>query len=755
MNLQEIFAKFINFVAETKVLSFLDGDFFTFQDEKGNEHEIKLDYDLIATHFPYTLKDLKKAVLFNGDTVVGPGYCVGNEIYELKELEYLDVRVTNFHISEEILQMTKLKTLFINATENKTKFTLEILKKHKSLENLGFIDRYTADYQLVFALPKPKTVYKEWIINGFGEYVVQKHIDTLKKYFQTKRDEFHQIEFFNWGICLAEKKYTIYLYEENGAYADRNNITLLLCNDSKEQINRDDIYFEFLSHFVEAGLQIVEDKIFVLPADGNSYPRDEDYISLKEVKQAIARKQIHINHYSEKYTINEVIEKFGGVKFKKKIFSESYNDENNIPFYPIKALSVKDFKLFKDIKIDQLSPNVNIIIGKNGVGKTSFLQAITLVYANAIANDNEHKFLSKRLDEDKTIPYTDKYCEIEIETEDEPKKNRRILSSFNRSEDLIFKDDFIVFSYGVNLFSHEKLDHTTFAEQIFEGSCSQINVSSIFKDYTDEFYNPVRVLNTLIEMGKAEKLKVETLRVIRNIIVKTINDFLAISDNDIKIIQNENGVYSFFNNTKDFGLGELSEGYRANILLVSNIIMQIIAARSTMFKNTSLESIYDFVKGSFTVKGVILIDEFDRHLHPSWQRVFLNKIIEILPKIQFFVTTHNILATQSAEGYKALIINTITGDINAEPIKKGYDFETIYNLYFGGNNEFLGVDTQRHLTEFRNLIDDIYNKKIKPNSKKLKLLTDILLSENMSEFVQAVVTMELAKMQRITNQKTV
>lgn len=39
--------------------------------------------------------------------------------------------------------------------------------------------------------------------------------------------------------------------------------------------------------------------------------------------------------------------------------------------------------------------------------------------------------------------------------------------------------------------------------------------------------------------------------------------------------------------------------------------------------------------------GIVLIDEVDMHLHPSWQQTVLNELSEAFPKLQFIVTTHS------------------------------------------------------------------------------------------------------------------
>ena len=39
--------------------------------------------------------------------------------------------------------------------------------------------------------------------------------------------------------------------------------------------------------------------------------------------------------------------------------------------------------------------------------------------------------------------------------------------------------------------------------------------------------------------------------------------------------------------------------------------------------------------------GVVLIDEVDMHLHPSWQQTVINDLTRAFPLVQFIVTTHS------------------------------------------------------------------------------------------------------------------
>lgn len=82
----------------------------------------------------------------------------------------------------------------------------------------------------------------------------------------------------------------------------------------------------------------------------------------------------------------------------------------------------------------------------------------------------------------------------------------------------------------------------------------------------------------------------------------------------------------------------LSDGVRNMIGMVADI-----AHRMAML-NPALE---DFV--TTETAGVVLIDEIDLHLHPSWQRTIVNDLKRTFPKVQFIVTTHSPFIIQSLE----------------------------------------------------------------------------------------------------------
>lgn len=87
---------------------------------------------------------------------------------------------------------------------------------------------------------------------------------------------------------------------------------------------------------------------------------------------------------------------------------------------------------------------------------------------------------------------------------------------------------------------------------------------------------------------------------------------------------------------------ELSDGYRSILSLTFELIRQLV---------TCYGAEVVFAAGTpatINVPGVVLIDEVDAHLHPSWQRRVGFFLTEHFPRIQFIVATHSPLVCQAA-----------------------------------------------------------------------------------------------------------
>jgi energy-coupling factor transporter ATP-binding protein EcfA2 len=92
-------------------------------------------------------------------------------------------------------------------------------------------------------------------------------------------------------------------------------------------------------------------------------------------------------------------------------------------------------------------------------------------------------------------------------------------------------------------------------------------------------------------------------------------------------------------------VNQLSDGFRSILSLTFELIRQLARVYGdkevfTQNKDNSL---------SINLPGIVMIDEIDAHLHPSWQTRIGQWFTRYFPNMQFIVTTHSPLICRAAE----------------------------------------------------------------------------------------------------------
>jgi len=125
----------------------------------------------------------------------------------------------------------------------------------------------------------------------------------------------------------------------------------------------------------------------------------------------------------------------------------------------------------------------------------------------------------------------------------------------------------------------------------------------------------------------------------------------------------EEGEYWFEINGTKAPFGALSDGYRAYIGWIADLLYHICMGAP---------------KGAKLVdnRGIVLVDEIDLHLHPEWQRSVIATISETLPNLQFVFTTHSPIVAGSVNKENIFVMETTS---DGASVVKQYD-ERIYGL---------------------------------------------------------------------------
>lgn len=87
---------------------------------------------------------------------------------------------------------------------------------------------------------------------------------------------------------------------------------------------------------------------------------------------------------------------------------------------------------------------------------------------------------------------------------------------------------------------------------------------------------------------------------------------------------------------------ELSDGYRSILSLTMELIRQLAA-------HYGPGGVFGEDARTVVAPGIVLIDEADAHLHPTWQQEIGLRLKRLFPRIQFVVTTHSPLVCQAAD----------------------------------------------------------------------------------------------------------
>ena len=92
----------------------------------------------------------------------------------------------------------------------------------------------------------------------------------------------------------------------------------------------------------------------------------------------------------------------------------------------------------------------------------------------------------------------------------------------------------------------------------------------------------------------------------------------------------------------------LSDGYRNVIKIVTDIATKMCILNPYLEKDTLK-----------LTPGIVVIDELDLSLHPTWQRRIIRILKELFPKVQFICATHSPFIIQSLEPGELIALDTI------------------------------------------------------------------------------------------------
>jgi predicted ATPase len=87
-------------------------------------------------------------------------------------------------------------------------------------------------------------------------------------------------------------------------------------------------------------------------------------------------------------------------------------------------------------------------------------------------------------------------------------------------------------------------------------------------------------------------------------------------------------------------LPELSDGFRSVIALATDMMQHFAASYESMT----------------TAEGLVLLDEVEVHLHPRWRMTVISQLRTVFPRVRFIATSHDPLCLQQTEAGEVVVM---------------------------------------------------------------------------------------------------
>ena len=324
----------------------------------------------------------------------------------------------------------------------------------------------------------------------------------------------------------------------------------------------------------------------------------------------------------------------------------------------IKELELKNFRCFEHMSL-MLHSNMNVMVGVNGTGKTTILEAIRIFIGAVFCELDkiENKISSPSItDDDVRLHNLERQYSVEIQgildidkellhegiaswdrvleryggkTKFGNGKNAKELS---KNIQTLIRDGEetavpIIAYYSTDRYKKEKKNTGLEAD----GSRLRGYYNALDSMTNIWFFLNIIKTETLWELQSGKQSII--LSMVRKVIAGCVPGCAEIV-HDVKydklIITQRDG--------EKIPFSSLSDGVRSVLSMVMELSLRCYLLNPYLGENAPL----------FT-PGIVLIDEIDLHLHPEWQLHILNDLSAMFPRVQFIVSTHAPLILSSVK----------------------------------------------------------------------------------------------------------
>ena len=338
----------------------------------------------------------------------------------------------------------------------------------------------------------------------------------------------------------------------------------------------------------------------------------------------------------------------------------------------LKNVTIKNFKAISDMTLE-FQEGINLLIGDNGAGKTSVLDALSIglggylagitgVPSKNILSDQVRFEVVKMGEASSALKYqipTEVECTLNVEENKDYHWVRRRKDEHPNSKTTVSDRAICEYAYALTNGMSETLPVLSYQSEARVWQQKRGDFGSVLKEkLNDRRQGYIGCLDYSLDIkGIKEwclKMEMEAFRSATKIAeyeaFKKLTASAMQKMNDLPTCpeiyysrQVEDMVYE--ENGQIMPISYLSAGYQSFLWMVMDI-----AYRAAILNPNVFESLGQ-------IPGIVLIDELDMHLHPKWQWNVIKALKETFPKIQFIIATHSPIVISSCKHERLIRIS--------------------------------------------------------------------------------------------------
>lgn len=370
----------------------------------------------------------------------------------------------------------------------------------------------------------------------------------------------------------------------------------------------------------------------------------------------------------------------------------------------IQTLTLTNYRGARSLSLD-LHERLNVFVGVNGAGKSTMLDAATIMLSWVVSRIRHSGTSGRPISED-DIANRQSSASLELVCGHDNQtitwrlaKSRRGMGSPDKPSELTQLSDYAksvqshiaadVSNANIPLFVYYPVNRAVLdiplrirGQQSFDRLTAYddaLTTGANFRTFF-EWFREREDLENEIKVRSGEASPAETTAIsdhpdpqlvaVRNALNQVLPEFqnLTVRRSPLRMEIEKEGQLLTVN--------QLSDGEKCLIAMVSDLARRMAIANPT---GNPLDG-----------EGIILIDEIDLHLHPKWQRMIVPRLLDVFPNCQFMISTHSPHVLTHIQPENIVLLKWVDGNITAQSPSESYGKNVDRIL-----EDLMGLDTTR------------------------------------------------------------